>query len=174
MRVTAVHEAGHAVIAAYLRIPFKDVSVTLGKMRFFHRGGRDSDSIIPKNDNESFWRRYAIVGLASRAAVDEILPGQETDKDAYSSDEYKLAKTAEVLGVNEDAFPAWREALLNEARRLVALRDIRATIISLAAELDKPMFATVIPAREVRAKLKSACVASQEAEAHAKPAAGGQ
>lgn len=163
-RVTSVHEAGHAVIAAHFRIPFNDVSAILARTQI------PAPYLTLQNLSRSaamdFIRHSAVMLCASRAAVDEILPGQGEEFN-YKGDENDLEEVASILGIKRSQFWAWRDDVLGEARRLVAQSDIRATITAVAQELNKP-FTGKITAKEVEAMLKSACVASQEAEAHAK------
>src|SRR5690348_12376283 len=73
--VYSVHEAGHAVIAAHFRIPFNYVvSGSLGQVEI------PAPYLTLQNLSGSaamdFVRHSAVMLCASRAAVDEILPGQ--------------------------------------------------------------------------------------------------
>ncbi len=118
-RVCSVHEAGHAVIAAHLGVPFKDVSEVLARVQ------TPAPYLTLQNLSGSaamdFLRHYAVMLCASRAAVDEILPGQGEEFN-YRGDEDDLEEIASILGVRRSEFSSWRLALLGEARRLVPER----------------------------------------------------
>jgi hypothetical protein len=158
-RLASVHEAGHALIAAHFRIPFEYVSGLLQHTQFPAPYLALQD-IARESDARDFMRHYAVMLCASRAAVDEILPGQGKEfhyrsGDNTEGDEIDVEEIASELGVQRSDFPSWREGILCEARRLVAQSDIRAAIVFVARELNK-LLPGKMTEKEVEAKLKSA------------------
>ena len=120
--VYSVHEAGHAVIAAHFRIPFNYVVAgSLGHVE------APAPYLVLQNaaswlDARDFMRQYAVMLCASRAAVDEILPGQGKEwhykgDENSKGDENGVEEIASELGIKRSKFSTWRDVVLSEARR---------------------------------------------------------
>lgn len=117
----AVHEAGHAVVAAHLKIPFSTVSIRPNS----ESAGRVSC------DEESYSRctaeHKAIMLLAARAAVEQYVPVDEAD---FRGDERCVMQLAAD-------FPAgWREQCLTKARAIVRRPDVHDAIERVAIALQ--------------------------------------
>lgn len=175
--VEAVHEAGHAVVAAHLRVPFKYATVmprvidgfdTGGHVRFLASKVRE----LSRSRRTDSWRlrsaeeisaivslkqqRLAIVALAGRAA-DESL-SIENAEDVYASDESHVRRLAESIGIAEDHIMTWRLNCLDQARKIVSLPHVRLAIMDVAFELSFALNhgAKRVPAKEIRKLLRYA------------------
>ena len=156
----AVHEAGHAVVAAYLRCPFTHVTILPGVrgegyVRFKSSGVREfalsrkTDSFgeptlhVRRRTAEEIkaelnrrYRNLALVSLAARAAVDEVFINNFFDEDVYEGDEASLKIVATWLEIAPKDFEAWRALLLTEARSIVELWPVFSAIIKIAKDLQ--------------------------------------
>jgi hypothetical protein len=146
-KVDAYHEAGHAAVAAYLRVPFKDVALTeaggrllLGTpaVRTFSYGSKtDTFCVRSKAEIRREFDRQdtnrALVTLGARAAVESCCGKHSFLERDYTHDERDLRWYAKTLGVKK--FATWRERLLERAREIVILPQVRRTIIDVSIEL---------------------------------------
>lgn len=171
--IPATHEAGHAVVAAYLRVPFKYATILWmygggghvrfnpsGKARIFCKvRGRDEYKLRTQNELNSELakrdRKVAISLLSARAAIDATFPKSTLPPDietSYQWDEKHLKELADSLNVQD--FPMWRRELLDEARRIVAIPQVFETIESVATKL---IIRRTVLAQEIRATLRLIC-----------------
>jgi len=156
------NEAGHAVVAAYLRCSFSHVTIKErnrvpdvgGYVRWSLRGVRQlsynkvTDTFRVRSDEEikaaclrQISKRAPIL-LAARAAVDCFLTRHEHLADAdsieksYEIDEKDFRQVADILNVPSEEFQAWREQVLAEARAIVELPFIKRAIWIVATDLQ--------------------------------------
>jgi hypothetical protein len=153
---TAVHESAHAVVAAYLKVPFSYVSAVAcpkygGKVqgeglraRLYvsnRRGGfrQRSDEEL-RNLSRRRLAGMAVVALAARAAMEAMefktaggrrLSASEL---GYKGDEKLLKDFARELGIHD--FAAWRKQQLNCARDIVATPHVARAIQWVARNLE--------------------------------------
>lgn len=150
---TAIHEAGHAVVAAHLRLGLTHVTIKPKRdgagytrvkpfrphlMTSDRKGGplRLCSESELKREHSAYLEKRAIMILAARAAVDMLSEDHEIPEDAYTDDERRLREFAEPLDIPPSGFDAWRGAVLGRARRLVGLPHIRAAVKNVAADLQ--------------------------------------
>jgi hypothetical protein len=130
--IAAVHEAGHAVVAAYLGVP-----VERAQLRSYWSILRDGDlsgggvsylaSATPQ------LAEHAIVSAAARVAVDKLIrPGAHPEM-AYSHDEDCLKEIAGELGITD--FQPWRLSVIERAREIVSIECVRTAILRVADDL---------------------------------------
>jgi hypothetical protein len=166
----AAHEAGHAVVAAYLRIRFRYVTIQKDEQRriegkvigtpyrartFSYSSRQDafrrhSEAEIDLEMRRQLTKR-AIFVLGSRAAMDSLVgewfqvADDEVIEQTFEGDEAMLTQIAEELKMSE--FGAWREKLLRRAREIVAIPYVQQTIRDVAYDL---VLHTVRSSKQVR------------------------
>jgi hypothetical protein len=109
----AIHEAAHAIVACYLKVPIHEVTIV-----------RDSDSAgstlltdaIHDRRSDLECRNVATVQLAARAAVELLCPryGKECH---YESDEQNAFDASQMTCSSEEdlrLYQEWREECGNE------------------------------------------------------------
>lgn len=158
MRISeaALHEAGQAVLAAHLRVPFSHATINsnhgglvqlrseLAVMREY-RWNRAAGTFTSKTDAEIARevRRQitnrALVFLGGRAAVEApgLNWGTRPDEYGYKHDEKGLSQLAGLLKVSRKQFKPWREGLLLRAREIAAVPHVNWAIHLVAEDLDK-------------------------------------
>jgi|SRR5271169_3561808 len=183
--VPAIHEAGHAVVAAYLRCPFTHVTIRCRTLNGTEAGGylrhkesgvhdlsynRKTGSFRLKTDEEiqaelkRQYRNRALVAVGARAAVDEILGRNCRDniEDSYGPDEVDLKAITELLEIASE-FEEWRAQILEEARSVVRLPFVRDAISDIAADLQIALIkGRGLSAKRVRDVLKACKTAYDE------------
>ena len=127
LKMTAVHEAGHAVVAAHLRVPFTHVTIKPGIKDGSQYGGYIRTGVpvniqfYLENKKTGEWRarsrdeivreakrqltNQALVALAGRAAVEMLATngGKGVPESGYKADEDNVKAFAEVtLGTRSD------------------------------------------------------------------------
>jgi hypothetical protein len=143
----ADHEAGHAVVAAYLRVPFRYATNSRVTMAYEPRVRRFSfdrktysmherpKAEIDRELHRQI-RNQAIVTLGARAAVDAMsakyFPTDYVEQ-TYADDEKCLERCAEMMGVAD--FRSWREGLLKVAREIVSIPHVTSAILLVSVEL---------------------------------------
>jgi hypothetical protein len=161
----AVHEAGHAVVAAYLRLPLDYVTLRPVKGREQDTGGhmlenrsrgvrlyfltrRGSDEYRQrtrqelKDINKKLRANCAIMILAARAAVEaepwESFDGRHLEASELE-DGYRV-DDEQVKGIANELsvadFAAWRKQILDRARYIVSIPYVRQTILLVASRLE--------------------------------------
>jgi len=180
MSVTGIHEAGHAVVGAYLHLPV--VSVGLKRGRFSAHDGsmsfrdgvagrtrvsgrlfsaRTLDAVLRRGEYESVVVRKqsdrAAMGLGARAAVELLLPDSVIDERGYATDERNAREIAELLEVSAADFSEWREKQLQRARGIVRIKYVKHTILDVAMDLETAltMGKRGLSGQHVRALLRS-------------------
>ena len=149
----ADHEAGHAVVAAYLRVPFRYVlaqgyysqktvsnRVTLAYeprvRRFSYDRRTDSMHERPKAEIDRELHRQirnqAIVTLGARAAVDAM--GTNFPSDIVGNKK-ALRVCAKMIGIRGTEFQSWRDGLLKVARDIISIPHVMAAIHLVSLEL---------------------------------------
>jgi hypothetical protein len=149
----AVHEAGHAVVAAYLRVPFTHVTI---------KPGRDHDGYIrvgawtTKAASRATRQiiNSAVVVLAARAAIEmpEIQWNGQISEDSYAGDDEDFRQCGMAIKIADEDMQEWRHTLILLARELVAIADIKIAIMLVAANLDRQyaLTRTGLPSKHVR------------------------
>jgi hypothetical protein len=128
----AVHETGHAVVAAYLHHSFSHVTLKDGGyVRYRYKQ--------PARLNAEKLADRAVVVLGARAAVDHFfghLPPEDKDKieQSYKIDEGVIREIARSMP--EDNFREWRDAVLKQAREIVAEPFVTSAITTVAIDLQ--------------------------------------
>ena len=141
----AIHEAGHAVIAAHLRVPFRSVTIrptvegekttSEGHMRLILKERTFTGS------REARIRKLlhnALVTVAGRVAQEELggLSLVMSERDTSEEDERDLHHLAEELGLPTAQFESWREYLRDEVRTTIrTVPCVREAINRLEQEL---------------------------------------
>jgi len=129
---TAIHEAGHAVVGAYLRIPVERVTIECDGSAAGHviysRKWLDAAPYVDGHD-----RKCATANLAGRAA-DELLCDKVESEECYRSDERNVLDASGRMDADED-FMAWRQRCLERARKIVRLPHVREAIVVVSDEL---------------------------------------
>lgn len=168
------HEAGHAVAAAILRIPFKPVTAkprgdVAGCVAGISTNCRISD--LRKVRGQDRWRvkskaefdaqltdrikrrssKLAVVVLAGRVA-DEMFFGQHLEESFYDSDESTLRELAANLDVSGEAVHAWRNQLDRRTRELFSESGVENAVSSVAEEIRYAYYAlnTGVPQKRVQ------------------------
>jgi hypothetical protein len=162
--IPAIHEAGHAVVAAYLHCPFTHVTIRDSRSLGLKNGERHAgymraskqpcvrafsyskktDSFRSKTHEEiqaelkRQCRNRALSIVGARAAIDEIFGRNcfDTIEDTYEQDEVDLKTIAELLEIPLDDFESWRALLLAETRLIVRLPFVKSAICDVAADLQ--------------------------------------
>jgi len=133
----AIHEAGHAVVAVYLGVPVK--CVQLRSYLMVLRDGDLSGGRVTFLQSETLQLdEHAIVSVAARVAVDELIRPGAHPETAYSDDEDCLREIASTLGITD--FQPWRLSVMTRAREIVSIHHVRTAILRVASELQ-----TVLP-----------------------------
>jgi hypothetical protein len=192
LSMPAVHEAGHAVVAAYLRVPFTHVTIKPGNRYGGVAYGGYVRTGTPVNlrrylesKRTGIWRarsdeeitrevkrqitNQVLVSLAGRAAAEmpEVNWGREIPEECYEGDEENVKAFAEVtvgtlgdegfrVNIAGDDFEAWRFALLQRAREIVAIPYVREAILNVAYNLrcEYELAKKGISSKEVRWELQ--------------------
>jgi hypothetical protein len=144
----AMHEAAHAVVAAYLRIPFSYVTIRPRVLGGLKTGGhvqlrrRNHPATVPESE--------AIMALAARVEIALHSWDGEIPEESYIDDEAKLIALSKGMGIADSDFRAWRDALFQRAREIVAIPYVSNAIeaVTNALEYKKRIFQA-----EVRAVL---------------------
>lgn len=175
--VDAIHEAGHAVVTAYLRVPLQYATVTPKVVDGFETGGHVkfldfTVREISKRKGVDAWRmrsaeeistiagfkqhKLAIVTADGRAADESR--SVERSEDAYGGDESNLRVIAESLGISKDGFTAWRLTCLNQAREVIFFPHVRLAVMNVAFQLTCAIREEMkrVSAKQVRESLRYA------------------
>ena len=172
----ALHEAGHAVVAAFLKDSFSYVTIKPSPRKgtvssnsrgyvFMtpYRGSGKSMSLPDLLDRQMrFLQKRSVSNLAARATVDlhkRRLPKHRRNGFAlelsYGIDEKGLEQLMtecfDTVRVSPEAFPEWRTQMLDKARKIVAIPHVSAAIITTAIELERE---PVMKSKRVREILK--------------------
>jgi hypothetical protein len=134
----AVHEAGHAVTAAHLSVPFIDVTARRNKPD-------DLNGLVrfPVDSDSTTLAKRCVISMASRPAVDAWMIGAGitltelaefsgkslSDLEQWMERTYRLdedalcylGKTLYGLGPSGQEFTTWRAQVVKEAQDIVAL-----------------------------------------------------
>ena len=174
----ALHEAGHAVVAAHLRLPFHRVTIvpdrdmdghlrmrpTTTRLRQFVK---TSDGAFRKRTDgemqtifqrqlKKYHRKQAIMTLAARAACEAHGFNAAEFEPGYGGDEEALRKYFEWTSPNE-TFEQWRSCLLDIAHGLVTTPYIAEAIFEVAIVLQIAVGDDRgVPAKDVRTILNAA------------------
>jgi hypothetical protein len=134
--IAAVHEAGHAVVAAYLGVPVERVQLSsywVDPLSIFRQSDFSGGGVSYLPGETLQLTEHAIISAASRIAVDTLIhPGAHPER-AYSDDEDCLREIAAELEVPD--FQKWRLVILERAREIVATASVRAAILRVADDL---------------------------------------
>lgn len=149
----AIHEAGHAVVAAHLRVPFTHVTIKgTGELGGYVRCKQMTMHAASFNarTGEAHWKsageiekekrrqveNNAIMILAARCAVDAFFKPAVTARleDSYGFDEKNLASLASMLAV--PCFDQWRTELLDSARQIVYMPHVKHAILLVSLDLE--------------------------------------
>jgi hypothetical protein len=148
----AVHEAGHAVTAAYLSIPFHDVTARRNKP-----GGLNGSFSFLVDSDSAALANHCVVVMGSRAAVDwwmggpgitlfelaELTGKTKDDLERWMERNYCLDEQAlqslgnSLYGLNPSSnhFVTWRDEVLKRVENIVAIPHVQEAIIETAAQL---------------------------------------
>jgi hypothetical protein len=188
--LVAIHEAGHAVVGAHLRIHFSHVSIKPGRkgpdgmesaghvLFTGYRPLRGLHSFLKVHTRQyRFVHNRAVCNLAARAAVDlykHCLPKHKRNSFAleldYQGDEIALKQhveyAAEDFQITFESFHDFRTLALQHARRIVAVPFISSAIAAVANELDEgiAMNRWEMPYRRVRQILHQCRLEAPRAE----------
>jgi len=159
----AVHEAAHAVAAAYLKVPFRCVTLRSfsktdaghvraeglhGISRFVsdRRGGyRPRSKKELKDIANRMLTDRAVMVFTARAAVESApllsangrpLSTSEI-QGSYQQDEKQIKDIAHCLRASD--FEAWRKQMLKRARDIVSIPHVWRSILSVALRLEQEM-----------------------------------
>lgn len=139
--IAAIHEAAHAVVAAYLDVPVDKVQLSrywVDRLSIFDQSDLSGGGVsyLPSTKSQDY--EHAVICAAARVAVDELIrPGAHRD-DAYTDDEECLKEIAGKLGITD--FQMWRLGVVERAREIVGHDYVRAAIRCIADELrDAPL-----------------------------------
>jgi hypothetical protein len=142
------HEATHAVVAAYLRVPFDHVTIKANRTSYGHvkiPPASVHPYSWPDEGKKEITRQLtdrAIVAFAPRAARDLMFERENSEREnsvEYWSDEQVLKGYARQLKDYAKAarldFDAWRAELLARAREIVRIGYVNLTISDVAFDL---------------------------------------
>jgi hypothetical protein len=169
--LTAIHEAGHAVIAAYLRDSFTRVTIFKSRphvrMEPYRGTGRSILNTVLVAKHYRFISRRGIVAVGARAAVEyykHILTRNQRHwlflEMSYEVDEKRLKFLSDSyfddIKIGEASFKEWREHLLVEARNIVAIPFVARAIAVVALELQNDFLFNKkgMPSKRVRQLLQ--------------------
>jgi hypothetical protein len=152
----AIHEAGHAVVAAYLGVRFASIIIDLNPDSLASVKPVSPDVLESMQMNDEELRDYKLNTvkslLASRAAIeaffepsfcqDEIVTG------GYCNDEAHVSDLAHDLHVHPSERAEWRSRLLDETRVIVKTPYVRVAIRAVADAVNKN-FETCLRTREL-------------------------
>jgi hypothetical protein len=150
------HEAGHAIVRAYLRMPL--VSVTIEFVEGVHAGYTD---VVPRHTTT--YRDFiggAMFAAAGRVATDiyaESNPGlTRFDKSDGQDQEFIAAKAEQIrtkLGVDPER---WKAGIVARTDTILRIPYVWEAVEELAWQLSETEGAYAIPARQVRRILRKA------------------
>lgn len=151
-KIRAVHEAGHAVVAAYLGVP-----VDRARLRSYGMIVRDGDlsggSVTYLPSETPMIAERAVVSAAARVAVDELIrPGAQPEL-AYSDDDDYLKEIAGELGITD--FQQWHRSVMESAREIVSMEHVRAAIRRVASDLQAAPLEDGLTGEHVREVLRA-------------------
>jgi len=166
----AMHEAGHAVVAAYLRLPLRSVrlvpwdgdSTTLSVAGYASVGvelfstAQRAEAAVMRGDYERIvstkLNSAATMTLAGRATDERFRSGAGLGAEAYKGDEARLEEIADLLQIPADSFAEWRLMRLERARSILRIGYVWGAVKDLAAALERSLRVTGL---EVRAMLRA-------------------
>jgi hypothetical protein len=131
----AIHESAHAVVALYLDISIKEVTIRKDADSAGHTLFHNVESIAEPIERMNF----ATALLAARASVELLCP-EFTDERAYESDERGVLTVSGFLCSTEEecrAFEKWRAECFDRAQEIVRRPHISSAIQLLANDLMK-------------------------------------
>src|ERR1700761_4865788 len=155
--VAAIHEAGHAVVAAYLRLSFSRVTITPGKddgghimvpgrirtyktlirvrgsFSFRQRSTANLQNSM-RRQNQRRLEKGAVMLMSARAAVEART--SETFESDYSFDEEQLLDVASELGVSGTDYSRWRADVLTRNIAIVTEPIVSKAILLVATCLE--------------------------------------
>jgi hypothetical protein len=163
----AIHEAGHAVIAAYLKMPLRTATIKsrkgdsghisfIGITNWLILDSIESLNYFPRRQLQSErLNQYAIVAAAGRAAEEEF-EFLDRAEECYKRDEASLAWISEYLCCGN--FDKWREEILEKARAIMHIPYVKTAIEITALDLqfEYAYYNKGIPAKQVRLALRLA------------------
>lgn len=153
----SVHEAGHAVVAAYLRLPLRSARVlpwdgnavnaarvggyVYVSSKMFATPKRAEAAIVRGDYDRILFTKmadHAVVSLAGLAA-DERLFGEAGPRDGYdySGDEAGVRGIAEYLAIPSDRFAEWRRQQLERARAISQIEYVWSTVGDVTRALEE-------------------------------------
>jgi hypothetical protein len=174
----AVHEAAHAVVFAYLRVPFDRVTI---KPRVWPSGVESSGYVVVGNhrirtlslDKQGClaWRspdaiHRSMVGKVENRVIGILAPqaalslpqwcSQWESGDGCEVDEEDVEAWSKEVGVQPEGYPHWRAGLMKRAVEIVSIPFVSAAISQVAfrLEVDLKAFNKGISSSEVRETLR--------------------
>jgi len=155
-KIAAVHEAGHAVVAAYLGVPVDCVQLSsywVDPLSIFRQSDFSGGGVSYLPNETLQLTEHAIISAAARIAVDELIrPGAHPEM-AYSDDEDCLQEIADELRVSD--FRDWRLSILERAREIISNGSVRAAILRVADDLQAAPLEAGLTGEHVREVLRA-------------------
>jgi hypothetical protein len=160
------HEAGHAIVRAYLRMPL--VSVTIEFVPGVHAGYTD---VLPRHTTSyQDFIGAAMFAAGGRVATDmygESNPGMtrfdESDRDDQESIDAKAHQIRTKLGLDPDL---WKAGIVARTEAILRTPHVWEAVEELSWQLQETGGEYAIPAKQVRRILRKA---KEEAEVHPEP-----
>jgi hypothetical protein len=158
----SLHEAAHAVVAAYLKVPFLYVTINHGVIADTRTGGhvqlRDSTKVIAigprwfdeyRRANIQRMQGQAIAAMAARVEVSKRAWDREIPEERYAVDEALFLSLSEQLLISDVTL--WREVVLQYVESILAEPYVADAVDAVASNLDKNLR---VSSQEVRRTLR--------------------
>jgi hypothetical protein len=152
----AYHEAGHAIVRAYLRMPF--VSVTVQMVEGVHAGFTD---VVPRRTTtQRDFIDLATFSAAGRLATDiytELNPGMTRFHDSDREDQKAIGAQAQQMRTNLGVDPEqWKAGIVARTDAILRIPYVWEAVEEVARQLIDSGGEYAIPARQVRRILRQA------------------
>jgi len=182
LSMEAIHEAGHAVVAAYVRCPFLHATIKANESSGGHvcykrpfvrqqSHNKATNTFRPRSENQqatSLIRqacKRAQATLGARAAADWYFSKEiaSTYEATYRWDEQILQQASQILLLPAESFREWRDLVLSTVREIIKEPFVQAAIITIATDLQNALIkGHGISAKHVRDVLKACETAHEE------------
>jgi hypothetical protein len=150
------HEAGHAIVRAYLEMPF--VSVTVEMVEGAHAGYTDVVPRIITTDRE--FSNVAVFTAAGRVATDiftELNPGMTRFRDSDRADQRAIDAQAQHMRTKSGVDPEqWKAEIVANTKAILRVPHVWEAVEELAWQLLETEGSYAIPAKQVRRILRRA------------------
>jgi hypothetical protein len=162
-KISAVHEAGHAVVAVHLGVPVERVrlsrywlplSIILQHPELAECDGGETSYASAATLNDQ-----AVVTAAGQVAMDELADKNELAHfrrdDSSKHDEDDLRRIASERGITDSDFPQWRFEVIERAREIIRIEHVRKAIRRVADDLQAAHLEDGLTGEHVREVLRA-------------------